>query len=118
MRKIAWKEVKSDQMTPQITRRFISGVNATLARFELKQGAVVPEHKHANSQLTWVVKGCLRFTWPGGAPIDVHAGEVLVIPPDMPHTAEALEDSAATDVFSPNRADWESGDDAYLREKK
>ena len=118
MKKIAWKEVKSDPMTPEITRRFISNSNSTLARFELKKGAVVPEHKHANSQLTWVVKGCLRFTWPGGAPIDVHAGEVLVIPPDMPHAAEALEDTTVTDVFSPNRADWESGDDAYLRGKK
>src|SRR4051794_6134820 len=62
MKKIAWKEVKTDQMTPEITRRFISNVNATLARFELKKGAVVPEHKHESSQMTWIVEGCLRFT--------------------------------------------------------
>ena len=118
MKKIAWEEVTSDQMTPEIKRRFISNTNATLARFELKKGALVPEHKHENSQLTWVVAGCLRFTYPGGAPIDVRAGEVLVIPPNLPHAAEAMEDTVVTDVFSPNRADWESGDDAYLRGKK
>ncbi|MDP9269352.1 MAG: cupin domain-containing protein [Acidobacteriota bacterium] len=118
MKKIAWKEVKADQMTPEITRRFISCANATLARFELKRGAIVPEHKHENSQMTWVVEGCLRFTYPGGAPIDVRAGEVLVIPANLPHAAEAIENCVITDVFSPSRADWESGDDAYLRGKK
>jgi quercetin dioxygenase-like cupin family protein len=118
MKKISWKEVNTDQMTPEITRRFISNVNATLARFELKRGAIVPEHKHENSQMTWIVEGCLRFTWPGGGPIEVRAGEVLVILPGLPHAAEAMEDTVVTDVFSPNRADWESGDDAYLRGKK
>lgn len=118
MKRIAWKDVKTDAMTPEITRRFISNVNQTLARFELKRGAIVPEHKHENSQTTWVVEGCLRFTWPGGGPMDVRAGEVLVIPPNLPHAAEAIEDTVVTDVFSPNRTDWETGDDAYLRGKK
>lgn len=118
MKKIAWKELPAEPLTPEITRRFISSAGATLARFELKRGAIVPEHRHANSQITWVVEGCLRFTWPGGEPIDVRAGEVLVIPPNVPHAAEALEDTVVTDVFGPQRSDWESGDDAYLRGKK
>ena len=118
MKKISWNDVKADQMTPEITRRFISCANATLARFELKRCAVVPEHKHENTQMTWVVEGCSRFTYPGGAPIDVRAGEVLLIPANLPHAAEAIEDTVITDVFSPSRADWESGNDAYLRGKK
>jgi quercetin dioxygenase-like cupin family protein len=44
------------------------------------------------------------------------AGDVLVIPPDMPHRVVALEESTATDLFTPARADWIRGDDAYLRE--
>jgi len=42
--------------------------------------------------------------------------EALVIPPDVPHMVEALEDSLAVDLFSPPRADWIRGDDAYLRD--
>jgi quercetin dioxygenase-like cupin family protein len=45
----------------------------------------------------------------------VKAGETLRIPPNVPHSAEALEDSVATDLFSPPRQDWINGDDAYLR---
>jgi quercetin dioxygenase-like cupin family protein len=117
MKKISWKEVKTDQMSPQLTRRFISGPNTTLARFELKKGCVVPTHHHENAQMSWIVEGCLRFTWPGGGPMDVRAGEVLVIPPNLPHAAEAMEDTVVTDAFSPAREDWASGDDAYLRGK-
>lgn len=42
-------------------------------------------------------------------------GEVLRIPPHLPHSAEALEDCIVVDLFSPPREDWKRGDDAYLR---
>jgi len=40
---------------------------------------------------------------------------VMRIPPHVPHSAQALEDSVAVDLFSPIREDWIRGDDAYLR---
>jgi hypothetical protein len=43
------------------------------------------------------------------------AGESVVIPSEVPHAVEALEDSVVLDVFSPVRDDWVRGDDAYLR---
>jgi quercetin dioxygenase-like cupin family protein len=45
----------------------------------------------------------------------VRAGEVLVIPYNVPHEAVALEDTLDVDVFSPPREDWLKGTDAYLR---
>ena len=118
MKKLSWSDVENEQLSPQLTRRFISGTNTTLARFELKKGCIVPTHHHENAQMSWIVEGCLRYTWPGGEPIDLRAGEVLVIPPNVPHGAEALEDTVVTDIFSPARADWASGDDSYLRGKR
>jgi quercetin dioxygenase-like cupin family protein len=38
-----------------------------------------------------------------------------VIPGNVPHRVEALEDSVVFDVFAPRREDWIRGDDAYLR---
>jgi len=61
-----------------------------------------------------VEQGALKFVL-GGKEIVVKAGEVLQIPPHLPHSAEALEDSIAMDLFSPVREDWIRGDDAYLR---
>ena len=46
---------------------------------------------------------------------DVRAGEVVVIPSNVPHGAVALEDTLDVDVFCPPRQDWLAGTDAYLR---
>jgi quercetin dioxygenase-like cupin family protein len=45
----------------------------------------------------------------------VRAGEVLVIPSNLPHSALALEDTLDVDVFNPPRQDWLAGTDDYLR---
>jgi quercetin dioxygenase-like cupin family protein len=85
-----------------------------IAHVYLAQGAIVPEHSRHNEQITYILEGTLRFTI-GGETIDVAAGEVLTIPPHVPHAAEALEDTLDVDVFHPPRQDWLDGTDAYLR---
>jgi quercetin dioxygenase-like cupin family protein len=47
--------------------------------------------------------------------VTARQGDVLHIPSNVLHTVQALEDSVALDVFSPIRADWLMGKDAYLR---
>jgi quercetin dioxygenase-like cupin family protein len=74
----------------------------------------VPLHHHVNQQVTMLKSGALQFDM-GGETIILRAGEVLVIPPNLPHRVEALEESTATDLFTPAREDWIRGDDAYLR---
>ncbi len=118
LQKTSWDSVKQEALTPQITRRFLSANGATIARFELKKGAVVPQHEHHNGQLTWVVEGALRFTAPGQDDVTVRSGEVLIIPPHLPHAAFAEEHCIVIDTFIPEREDWAAGDDAYLRRGK
>ena len=101
-------------MSPHIGRQFITGERAMLARVLLKKGAIVPEHHHENEQIAYILSGALRFVVAGEEYI-VRAGEVLVIPSNVPHSAEALEDTVDLDIFTPPRADWIAGDDAYLR---
>jgi quercetin dioxygenase-like cupin family protein len=81
----------------------------------LGKGSIVPLHKHVNQQITMLQSGALEFEMDGEMFV-LKAGDVLVIPPDMPHRVVALEESTATDLFTPARADWIRGDDAYLRE--
>jgi quercetin dioxygenase-like cupin family protein len=45
----------------------------------------------------------------------VRAGEVLHIPSNVPHKAEAMEDTLDVDIFDPPRADWLNKTDSYLR---
>jgi len=97
-----------------ITRQFVVGRNTMLARLALKSGAKVPTHHHFHEQISHVVEGALNFTV-DGTEIAVRAGEILCIPPHVPHSVVALEDSVALDIFNPPRQDWIDGDDAYLR---
>ena len=114
LRHVPWSSVAVEPLNPLLGRHFVVGQNVMLARVLLKKGCVVPEHSHPNEQLTYIAEGALKF-WIDGKIIVVNAGEVLTIPPNMPHKAEALEDTVDFDVFNPPRADWMSGTDAYLR---
>lgn len=101
-------------MNSLVTRQYVVGTNTMLARLVLKRGAHVPLHQHMHEQISHVVAGSLTFLLEGKEAI-VRAGEVLCIPPHVPHEVFALEDSVALDIFNPPRQDWIDGDDAYLR---
>jgi len=103
-----------ERLNPFIDRQLAYGERAMLARIILRKGAQVPEHSHENEQITYILEGALRFHVQGRVLI-VRGGEVLVIPSNVPHSAEALEDTVDLDVFCPPRADWINKTDTYLR---
>ena len=113
-----WNDIAEEPMKGTITRRMISGEQAMIAQVVLKKGDTVPRHSHHNEQLTYVVTGKLRLMLGerGEREVVVAAGEVLVIPPNLPHSAEALEDTLDVDVFAPPREDWLNRTDDYLRQ--
>jgi len=111
---LAWKDVQREHLNPHIDREMVVGDKIMLARVLLKKGAHVPLHHHHNEQVTYILEGALRFNV-GGKEIVVHAGEVLCIPPNMPHEAWAEEDTVDLDVFNPPREDWLNKTDDYLR---
>ena len=111
---VRWSDVELEHLNPRLDRQMITGENLMIARVLLKKGVIVPEHSHENEQLTYILEGALKF-WIDGREIVVHAGEVLCIPPHMPHKAQAMADTVDLDVFYPPRQDWLSKNDAYLR---
>jgi quercetin dioxygenase-like cupin family protein len=111
---IRWNEVEHESLNPQIDREMIVGDKVMLARILLKKGAHVPLHHHYNEQVTYVLDGALKFAI-DGKEVVVRSGEVLCIPPDMPHEAWALVDTVDLDVFNPPREDWLNKTDDYLR---
>jgi quercetin dioxygenase-like cupin family protein len=88
-----------------------------IAHVHFEKGDDVPRHSHENEQITYILEGALLFKLGanGEREVIVRAGEVLVIPSFLPHSAVALEDTLDVDVFNPPRQDWLAGTDAYLR---
>ena len=113
---IPWHTIPLEDLNPLLQRQFVVGQEIMLARVLLKKGCIVPEHSHHNEQLTYIVEGALKF-WigdDGAQEVIVRAGEVLHIPSNVPHKAEALEDTLDVDVFSPIRQDWLDHTDGYF----
>lgn len=114
-----WEDMPKERVADLLERRLITGDRMMLSHVYLRKGCVVPRHAHDNEQFTYILEGALRF-WIGedeGEEIVVRAGEVLHIPSNVPHKAEALEDTLDVDVFSPPRQDWLDRTDDYLRRK-
>jgi len=111
---VPWSSVELEDLNPLLKRQFVVGENVMIARVLLKKGCVVPLHSHHNEQVTYILEGALKFVLKGRE-ITVRAGEVLCIPPNMPHEAIAMEDTLDLDIFTPPREDWIAKTDAYLR---
>ena len=109
-----WESVPLEMMSDVISRRIFAGEKAMVAQVFISKDAVVPLHRHESEQITYILKGALKFELQGREVI-VREGEVLLIPSNVPHRAIALEDTLDLDVFSPIRADWLAKDDEYLR---
>jgi len=121
IRHARWDEVPLETVTDAISRRIFTGERMMIAHVHLDKGAIVPTHQHENEQLTYILSGALRF-WIGDPhegveELVVRAGEILYIPSNVPHKAEALEDTLDVDVFDPPRQDWLDKSDSYFHKK-
>ncbi|HEY7898598.1 MAG TPA: cupin domain-containing protein [Gemmatimonadaceae bacterium] len=119
VRHFRWDDMPKEIVTDTISRRIITGDDIMIAHVYLEKGAIVPQHSHHNEQVTYILEGALHF-WigdDGSEEIVVGAGEVLHIPSNVPHRAQAIEDTLDVDVFSPPRADWLNGTDSYFHKK-
>ena len=114
-----WSDMPKEQVTTQLSRRLITGDRMMLAHVYLDKGSIVPKHSHENEQITYILEGALHFRIgeDSSEEIIVRAGEVLHIPSNVPHMAEALEDTLDVDIFSPPRADWLNHTDSYFHQK-
>jgi quercetin dioxygenase-like cupin family protein len=114
MQFLAWEGVKKEVLNDKLWRKVVSGENVMVAQLWLFKDCVVPLHHHESEQISLILQGALKFELEGGE-LTVRAGEVLVIPSNVPHSALAIEDTVGIDVFSPIRRDWLDGTDSYLR---
>lgn len=105
---INWDTVHREQLGDLIVRQIISGDELMMVKLTMKAGAVVKHHSHPNEQMTYILKGRIRFTH--GLEMEkstiLSAGDVLHFPANIPHAAECLEDTVDLDVFTPPRRDW------------
>jgi len=108
------KDITPRELVKGFTGRYIHGKGLTLGYVEIKAGNKLPEHHHVHEQITFIIEGQLDMMI-GGKSCSLTAGMYYVIPSNVPHKAEALDDTLDVDIFCPPRQDWLDKTDAYLR---
>lgn len=112
-----WSQIEAEDLGRGISRKFVTGPRLMVAHIELAEGAEVPEHSHKNEQISYVLKGTLRFRiGANGEQKVVSAGELIILPANVKHQVLALSKSISLDIFNPPRQDWIDGTDDYLRQ--
>jgi quercetin dioxygenase-like cupin family protein len=115
MQAYKWETVAVEQLTDNIRRRMIVGTNEMLVRWEFTKGAVAARHSHPHEQIVVMVQGKLRLMV-GDEETIMGPYDIVVISPNTPHEAHALEDTIVIDIFSPLREDFLTGKPpAYLQ---
>src|SRR5882762_5255517 len=109
----AWDRMKAEEITDLYQRKVAIGESITVARVEVKEGAVTHPHSHENEEMILVLKGSWRFNLPTGE-VTLAANQMICIPRGVEHSSEALEDTVALDICAPARIDWLDGADQSL----
>ena len=103
-RTTSWTDLPLDHPMNGIDRRRLIGSSCMISHVTLHAGFRLDPHRHANEQIALIQSGRVRFTLEEGDAtrvVELGPGEILHLPPDVLHGAEALEKSVVLDVFSP-----------------
>ena len=110
-----WNNIEAAELNPAYLRKVVVGEKVTVARVEVKRGSITQGHTHANEEVVVVLKGAWLFRLPSSE-VTIAPNQLLVIPPGIEHSSEALEDTIALDICTPGRSDWMTGDDHFLHD--
>lgn len=98
-------DLPREAVGPGIVRQYVTGNESTFSRWEVAAGGVVPLHSHYNEQVTLLLSGAAEVV-SGDQRISLTTGDMLVLPPNVPHAYTFTEDSIVIEFFAPRRQDW------------
>ncbi len=98
-------EIKSKEVVPGFTGRFIHSAAMTVAYWDIKAGHSIPMHQHVHEMIVNVIRGKLELTVDGETRV-LEPGMVAVIPSQVPHKATGITDCFIIDMFYPVREDY------------
>jgi quercetin dioxygenase-like cupin family protein len=99
------ENIAGREIVPGFTARFVHSEHMTFSYWQVKAGAVLPEHSHPHEQVANLITGSFEMTVAGETSI-LAPGMVAVIPPEAKHRGRALTDCFIIDVFYPIREDY------------
>ena len=96
--------IEAVEKIPGVQAKIFHTERMTVAQYEFAPDTTLPEHSHPHEQIAMVKEGEFELTV-GGKIQRLSAGDMLVIPPNVPHSGHSVTAARVMDVFSPVRED-------------
>ena len=99
-------DLPATEMLPGVLRREVHLDGVMITFIDFQPNAIIPEHHHPHQQITYVTSGTMDFDLDGEKRV-LTAGDGVVIPPDVPHSAVVGDGPCtALDAWHPIREDY------------
>ena len=99
-------DVRPVEMLKGVVRRTLAiGEKMMVVQITIEKGSAVPRHKHPHEQVGYLAEGRMKLTI-GGETAELIPGDSYHIPPNIEHSATAIEALVAVDIFCPPREDY------------
>lgn len=93
------------ELVPGFHVKFVHTNNMTFAYWRIEAGAALPDHSHPHEQVVNLIEGELELNVDGEVR-KLSPGQVVFIPPNVPHSGKAITPCRVIDVFHPAREDY------------
>jgi quercetin dioxygenase-like cupin family protein len=101
-------KLKPARIWDGVLGRVVNGERVTIGFVEIDPDVLVPEHRHENEQVGFVLRGSVTMMVAGQSR-ELRVGETYTIASQVLHSAKAGADGASVvDVFAPVREDWKT----------
>ncbi len=101
-------KLKPTRIWDGVLARALNGDRVTIGFVDIEPNVLVPEHRHENEQVGFVLRGSVTMTVDGQSR-ELRVGETYTIASQLPHSAKAGADGVSVvDVFAPVRQDWKT----------
>lgn len=102
---IAIENVAMREIFPGFRARVVHSGRMSESWVEADEGASFAEHQHPHEQIVNVLEGELEIVV-GGVAHRLRPGQLLIIPPEVPHWGRAITSCRVLDVFAPSREEY------------
>jgi quercetin dioxygenase-like cupin family protein len=100
--------LKPTRIWDGVLARVVNGDRLSIGFVDIEPNVEVPEHRHENEQVGFVLRGSVTMVVDGQAR-ELRVGETYTIASHLPHSAKAGADGVSVvDVFAPVRVDWKT----------
>ena len=92
-----WDETRDGELSETNMRRKLEDRGYSVSKYVYPPGTYFPEHDHAVDKIDGVLSGRFRMAMTGGRVV-LEAGDLLVVPKHVFHSAEVVGDEAVVSL--------------------